>query len=195
MVRAYRVGQARFTRLFVEEAMRQSHSAAVDGTTVLLAVEQISEYIDRVVGQVLEIYDREQASWFEHRSAALSSRVREVLDGRPVDVDRLQAALGYRLRQRHVGLVVWLDAASGGVETVRSLHDLVVHVGRSLGCDESPLFVPCDESSAWAWLPVGARSDGVGVEAAIAESRPPSPWRWAVQVTASKGSAGHTAKR
>jgi DNA-binding PucR family transcriptional regulator len=66
-------------------------------------------------------------------------------------------ALGYRLRQRHVGVVVWLGAAFGGAETVRSLHDLVVQVGRSLGCDESPLFVPRDESSAWAWLPLGFR--------------------------------------
>jgi hypothetical protein len=53
LVRAYRLGQARFTRLFVEELMGQTGTDRIDGSTVVLGSEQVSQYIDRVVGRVL----------------------------------------------------------------------------------------------------------------------------------------------
>jgi len=62
LLRAYRLGQARFTRLFVEELMCQTGGERMDGSTTLLAFEQISQYIDRVVGRVLVVYDHERAS-------------------------------------------------------------------------------------------------------------------------------------
>jgi phage gp36-like protein len=50
-VRAYRIGQARFIRLFMEEMHDQTGTDEVDGATTMRAVEQVSAYIDPVVGR------------------------------------------------------------------------------------------------------------------------------------------------
>ena len=55
-MRAYRVGQARFTRLLVGTMMENRGSTSIDGPASW-AVEQVSGYIDRVVGQVLHAYE------------------------------------------------------------------------------------------------------------------------------------------
>jgi hypothetical protein len=60
LVRAYRLGQARFIRLFIEELHRQTGTDQIDGATTLRAIDQVSQYVDRVVGLLLPVYVRER---------------------------------------------------------------------------------------------------------------------------------------
>jgi hypothetical protein len=53
----------------------------VDGSTIVLAFEQTSQFVDRVVGHVLDVYDHERAGWLRNRSAVPATRVRSILDG------------------------------------------------------------------------------------------------------------------
>jgi PucR C-terminal helix-turn-helix domain/GGDEF-like domain len=153
LVRAYRLGQARFTRLFIEELMAQTGTDQIDGSTVVLGSDQISQYIDRVVGRVLAMYDHERASWLQNRSAVQASHVRSILKGEHVDVDRMQTTLGYRLRQHHLGLMLWTDRTGVDANPLRAMAELTNRLASTAGCSTDPLFVPCDDTSAWAWLP------------------------------------------
>jgi hypothetical protein len=64
--------------------------------------------------------------------------------------------LGYRLRQYHVGLVCWVDEPVSADEITR-LEQAIGHVAGKAVSTGDAVFLPRDESSAWAWLPLGIR--------------------------------------
>ena len=64
--------------------------------------------------------------------------------------------LGYRLRQYHVGLVCW-TGDGGAADQITRLERAVRHVAGQAASSGDPVFLPRDESSAWAWLPLGIR--------------------------------------
>jgi hypothetical protein len=79
------------------------------------------------------------------------------LQGDQVDVDASEAMLGYRLRQHHVGVVGWLDDPEPGGRMLARLEQATMELAGQAHCEGLPIFVPQDESCAWAWLPLGAR--------------------------------------
>jgi DNA-binding PucR family transcriptional regulator len=83
--------------------------------------------------------------------------------------------LGYRLRQHHLGVVTWITGASGGGDALGRLEHVTAEVAAEVRCEGKPIFIPQDEFSAWAWLPLGARRDialpGLDVKGIIAEDR------------------------
>jgi DNA-binding PucR family transcriptional regulator len=149
LIRAYRVGQARFLRHCIEELLRQSSGDHLEGLATLEMVETVSGYVDRVVEQVLTTYGLARDDWLRDRSAVLAMRVRELLRHGPIDISATEHALGYRLDQHHVGLVAWVDepATADALERIRRL---TVTLGRTLGC--TTLVIPVDESCGWAWI-------------------------------------------
>jgi len=90
---------------------------------------------------------------------ARAARVRALLKGEQVDVNSSETILGYRLRQHHLGVVTWIIEASAGGEALGLLERAVAEVAAEVHCDGRPIFVPQDEFSAWAWVPLGARRD------------------------------------
>src|SRR5580704_11423734 len=97
------------------------------------------------------------SDWLLNRSAARAARVRGLLSGERVNVSATEATLGYRLRQYHVGLVCWAGDATAAVDNITRLEHAVNHVATEVAGTGDPVFVPRDESSAWAWLPLGIR--------------------------------------
>jgi DNA-binding PucR family transcriptional regulator len=81
--------------------------------------------------------------------------VRALLDDQPVDIDATEAALGYRLRQHHVGTVAWVTGDVEGADGLTRLQRVVTRAARSLGNHGGALFVPRDTALAWSWLPLG----------------------------------------
>ena len=82
-----------------------------------------------------------------------------------------EATLGYRLRQYHVGLVCWAGDATAAVDNITRLEHAISHVAGKAACSGDPVFLPRDESSAWAWLPLGIRDtfDAAGARTAGAD--------------------------
>jgi DNA-binding PucR family transcriptional regulator len=72
-------------------------------------------------------------------------------------VSATEATLGYRLRQYHVGLVCWAGDATAAVDNVTRLEHAISLVAAKVAGSGDPVFLPRDESSAWAWLPLGIR--------------------------------------
>jgi DNA-binding PucR family transcriptional regulator len=152
VVRAYRIGQARFLQWCFDELARQCGEGAELGGATRRLTELSFAYIDRISEQVIVIYEQERDRWLRNRATVRAARVRAVLEEREVDVDAAETTLGYRLRRRHLGLVAWVDEATGADQDLNRLERATVALGERVGAHAKPLFVPCDESSAWAWL-------------------------------------------
>ncbi|MGD0605514.1 MAG: helix-turn-helix domain-containing protein [Streptosporangiaceae bacterium] len=167
LLRAYRVGHARFFDWLLNELAQQTNDAEMVSTTALSMSRVVAEYIDQTSEGIVLAYEHEKEDWLRKRSTARAARVRDLLSGKHIDLSAAEATLGYRLRQYHVGLVCWVGDAVSGADEITRLARAAGHVAEHAACHGNPLFLPCDESSAWAWLPLGTR-DTFGSAAAAA---------------------------
>jgi DNA-binding PucR family transcriptional regulator len=155
LLRAYRIGSTRFQHWCLQELAQQTHDAAIVSAAGLGIAETTAAYIDRVSEQLVAAYETEKEHWLRNLSAARAARVRTLLQGDQVDVGASEAMLGYRLRQHHVGVVGWLDDPEPGGRTLARLEQATMELAGQAQCEGRPIFVPQDESCAWAWLPLG----------------------------------------
>jgi DNA-binding PucR family transcriptional regulator len=157
LLRAYRVGHTCLADWLLKELARQAADAEMITTTTLSMSRIVAGYIDQTSEEMVTAYTQEREQWLRNRSAARAARVRELLSGERTDVGAAEATLGYRLRQYHVGLVCWAGDAARAADEITRLERAVGHVAAQVACAGDPVFVPRDESSAWAWLPLGIR--------------------------------------
>ena len=145
-------------RLLFEEAMAH---VRVDGTDVdlheaVLAATStwLFAYFDFLTARMSEVYEGERELLVRDRERRKRARVRDLLEGRPVDA----AALGYPVDADHLGLVAW------GREPERALLSLGAATGRPL------LAVASTDSTAWGWLAApGLDADGMRAVAALVD--------------------------
>jgi hypothetical protein len=163
LLRAYRIGASRFEEWCLREVPRHTDDPSIISVAGLRIAQIIATYIDRVSEEIVAIYAAEQGLWLRNLSVARTARARAVLRGERVDIDTSEAILGYRLRQHHVGVVCWVDragaqgSAEAGGGVLARLEHATTEVCELVGGEGRPLFLPQDESSAWAWLPLGVR--------------------------------------
>ena len=157
LLRAYRIGSARFQDWCLEELGRSTDNASIVSAAALRIADMTSAYIDKVSEEVLSAYEAGKEGWLRNRSVARAARVQALLRGERVDVDSSEAILGYRLRQYHVGVVCWSDKAASGDGALGGLEQATAEMARQAGLMGRPTFLPQDETSAWAWLPLGAK--------------------------------------
>jgi DNA-binding PucR family transcriptional regulator len=154
LLRAYRLGAARFQDWCLEELGRHNDSASIVSAAGLLIADVTAAYVDRVSEEVVAAYEAEKENWLRDLSAARAARIRALLNGERVDVDASEAILGYRLRQHHLGLVCWVGEAEPAGRTLARLEHASGELAHRAGCEDQPVFLPQDECSAWAWLPL-----------------------------------------
>ena len=163
LLRAYRIGQ----QLILQWAHAQITRSIADPMLALQTAQMLTDqsflYIDAVSEDVVEAYQEERERWLANRSAVQRETVDALLRGDRLDLAAAEAALGYRLRQHHLGLVVWTDPGAGDLTAVERT---VGRIAERLDCAGQPLFVPRDRETAWAWLPTGRSSslDLTGIE-------------------------------
>jgi hypothetical protein len=157
LLRAYRVGHACFSGWLLRELARQTDDAQMITAATLDMSTIVAGYIDQTSEGMVAAYTRERENWLQNRSAARAARIRDLLSGAWSDVRAAEATLGYRLRQYHVGVVCWTGDAAGTADNITRLGRAVCRVAVQAACPGDPLFLPRDESSAWAWLPLGIR--------------------------------------
>jgi len=159
LLRAYRIGSARFQDHCLEELGRRADEAALVSAAGMRIADATAAYIDRISEELVAAFEAEKENWLRNVSAVRAARVRALLAGERGDVEASERVLGYRLGQHHVGLVCWTDHAAvqagdaGG--TLARLEHATAELARGAGATGRPVFVPQDESSAWAWLPLG----------------------------------------
>src|SRR6266700_3716870 len=157
LLRAYRVGHTCFTDWLLRELARQTDDPQLITAATLGMSKVVAGYVDQTSEEIVAAYTRERESWLRSRSAARAARVRALLSGARIDLRAAEATLGYRLRQYHAGVVCWTDEAPGPDDNITRLERAVREIAEQVAGSSDPVFLPCDESSAWAWLPLGIR--------------------------------------
>jgi DNA-binding PucR family transcriptional regulator len=157
LLRAYRVGHVSFSDWVLKELGRQARDAEMISAATLSMSRMVAGYIDQTSEEMVSAYAQARENWLRNRSAARAARIRNLLAGGRIDVSAAEATLGYRLRQYHVGLVCWVGDAASAADEITRLEHAIGHVAGKAACPGDLVFLPRDESSAWAWLPLGAR--------------------------------------
>lgn len=156
--RAYHLCTWRYLLICIEELTKLSGSAAELGPKIAAASTLVYTYVDHVCELIGTTYELERQSWRSQRDAVRAERIADLLAGRVGDLHGTEAALGYRLRRRHLGLILWDSAPADGTESIR-MQRLVSRWADAIHCPDRPLVVPRDRSTVWAWLPVTAETD------------------------------------
>ncbi|MER5526168.1 helix-turn-helix domain-containing protein [Streptomyces sp. NPDC002677] len=159
LIRAHRFGHWRFLQWCLDELNRQGADDALSTATTRRMLQVAFGYNDRVTEHAIVVYQQERDHWLLSQTAARAARVRDILTEKDVDLNRAEQALGYRLRQNHLGLVAWVPTLTGRGEGLARLDRITNEIGRELGRPARPLFVPRDAVLSWAWLPLGSRRD------------------------------------
>jgi len=157
ILRSYRLGHTCFSDWLVRELARQADDAQIITAATLSMSGTVAGYVDQTSEEIVAAYTQERENWLRKRSAARSARIRDLLSGGRIDVGSAEATLGYRLRQYHLGVVCWAADAVAAIDNVTRLERAIGHVAQQAGCASDPVFLPRDEASAWAWLPMGIR--------------------------------------
>ena len=160
LLRAYRIGSARFQDWCLEELGRRTDNASIISAAGLRIAGTTASYIDKISEEIVSAYESEKENWLRNQSVARAARIRALLRNEQVDVSPSEAILGYRLRQHHLGVVTWITGASAD-DALGLLERATAELAAEAHCDGRPMFVPQDEFSAWAWMPLGARRDVV----------------------------------
>ena len=157
LLRAYRVGHTCFADWLLRELARQTDDAHMITAATLGMSQIVAGYIDQTSEEIVAAYTRERESWLRSRSAARAARIRDLLSGARIDLSTAEVTLGYRLRQYHVGVVCWTDETAGAVDNITRLERAIREIAELAASSSDAVFIPRDESSAWAWLPLGIR--------------------------------------
>lgn len=151
LLRAYRLGQQLILAWAVEEIAVRVPDPLLALQTSNLLTQTSFEYVDAVSEDVIGAYQSERERWLANRSAVQRETVEALLRDERLDVAAAEASLGYRLRQHHLGLVLWTAPGAGDLAAVERTVGLIAdRVGAG-----HPLFVPRDRETAWAWVPIG----------------------------------------
>jgi DNA-binding PucR family transcriptional regulator len=165
LLRAYRLGHTCFSDWLLKELAEQADDAHMITAATLSMSKTVAGYVDQTSEEIVAAYTGERENWLRNRSAARAARIRDLLSGGRVNVSATEATLGYRLRQYHVGVVCWADDVTAAVDNITRLEHAISHVAAKVVGSGDPVFLPRDEASAWAWLPLGIR-DRFDAEAA-----------------------------
>jgi hypothetical protein len=157
LLRAYRLGHTRFQDWMFRELAREADDVQVITAATQCMSEVVAGYVDQTSEEIVAAYSQEREHWLRNRSTARRARIRDLLSGARSDVRAVEATLGYRLRQYHVGVVCWADDVLAAVDSITRLERAVGQVAGKAACAGDPVFLPRDEASAWAWLPLGIR--------------------------------------
>ena len=157
LLRAYRVGHACFFDWMLRELAQQVDDAEMISATAQGMSKIMAGYIDQTSEEMVSAYTQERENWLRNRSAARSARIGDLLSGERIEVSDAEITLGYRLRQHHVGVVGWVGDAASAADEITRLERAIGHVAEQMACSGDPVFLPRDESTAWAWLPLGLR--------------------------------------
>jgi len=170
LIRAYRLGQQQVLDWSYDELAAHEPDPRVAFAASRMIVDTTFRYIDRISEQVVSAYESERVRWLANRNTVRAAMLEELLRGEQVDLATAESALGYRLRQNHLGVVLWSTALSPATAELQQLERLLQQLSKAVGGSGQPLFVPRDRSTGWGWIPLGRGHQEHGLEAQSLET-------------------------
>lgn len=154
LVRAYRLGQQYLLRQAFDVSSRTETPADIRAQAYDRMVTEVFDYIDWISQGVVLVYEEERESWLASRANSRNAKVRELLASSENDIDAAEATLGYRLRRRHIAVVVWVDQRSANQDQLSRFTSATRALAGRLHSTGPPLLVGVDGATAWGWIPV-----------------------------------------
>jgi len=154
LVRAYRLGQQHVLDNAFIECVRQHPEPLRQAATYHQVVTVTFDYIDWISQRVVTVYETERERWLTERQTARVGRVQDLISGATNDIDAAEAVIGYRLRVPHLGAILWVQETGAQQDQLTRFNSVVTAMSEKLGSGRSPLVIPRDRASAWAWIPV-----------------------------------------
>jgi hypothetical protein len=154
LVRAYRIGQREFLSRVIADLVRHNAGDKGEGRATLELVENVSDYVDRVVEQVLVEYAKAREEWLSP-NGILAARVQSILYDEDIGVEAAEARLGRRLRQHFLAVEAWQRPSGARA----AWPEVTTSLAAAAGCAEPPVTVLVDAYSACLWLPLGKQDD------------------------------------
>ncbi|WP_306318560.1 MULTISPECIES: CdaR family transcriptional regulator [unclassified Streptomyces] len=112
-------------------------------------------YIDSVSEQVVRVYEAERERYLANRGTVRAAMITSLLAGEQVRTSAAEAALGYGLGQRHLGVVLWGADRRTSTQELRLAEALLAEVATAAGGKGQPLLGRNDGSGSWGWIPLG----------------------------------------
>jgi DNA-binding PucR family transcriptional regulator len=154
LVRAYRLGQQHVLDNAFIECVRQNPDPRMQVATYQQVVTHTFGYIDWISQRVVTVYESERELWLTERQTARAGRVEDLINGASTDIDAAEAVIGYRLRVPHLGAVLWVHETGAQQDQLTRFDRVVTAMSEKIGSGRSPLVIPRDRASVWAWIPV-----------------------------------------
>jgi hypothetical protein len=167
IVRGYQLAEWYWTQL----CMREIATLTSDVDEVVARTTEVSglvhSYIDRVCGRLSTEYEAERERWHQQEESARIGPVIALLEGntgsatdRGTDdnLARAEATLSYRLRQRHLAVIIWCAGHDGSGEEFTRLKRAAAALAQRADCRGLPLVVARDHTTLWVWLPLEGKA-------------------------------------
>ena len=141
LLRAYRLGHQYGLNLIIA-GLRSADLPPEEKLALIEHITRVSfRYIDWMSEQVLETYQTERAEWDERRRSLRAQAIRDILNGRDVDLTEASSAMRYFLGATHVALMVWLDRDAGAdTDEFIAMERFMQHAVSATGAKQSVYF-------------------------------------------------------
>ena len=152
LLRAYRLGHARYWELWFDELLAREPSPELLAEVTRFSSAFFFRWIDAITRPLLRAYEEERDRRERGAEAVRGDTVRALLAGEALDDDDAARRLRYELRGWHIGFIVWIErSADAPAETL--LEDVATRVARVVGgARTQPLIVRDGALAVWAWL-------------------------------------------
>jgi PucR C-terminal helix-turn-helix domain/GGDEF-like domain len=138
--RAYRIGQATLSKMWLQELQRRADDAGQLADTFGFFNDWLFVWVETLENRLTEYYMAERERQLRGTSAIRVEQVRAILEGAVVDVRSVSARLKYELDRMHLAYVVWpdegtLDAPNGNI-LFAAMEHIAAEVAELLGASD-----------------------------------------------------------
>lgn len=151
LLRAYRLGTMYFWRLWRREIVARLEDPSDLMAAVDHSMQFVFDYVDAVAEEVTEEYAIQRERWARSAAALRHETVERLLTGEGIDLDVAAQRLGYDLRRRHLGLVLWTTPEHEAEDVIHRLEEGALRLAATMGAPR-PLLVPDGRTTLWAWI-------------------------------------------
>lgn len=151
LVQSYRVGQTLFSRLWMDVLAAHVTEQDVFIDALHRSFDDLNAYLDRVVGELIAVYEHERERWLRGAAARRAELVERLLRGEPVDRDRATRQLGHDLTAPQTALVAWTPSG-GDAEGRLAALDACLSALAAAGGTGRVLTLPAGTAAMWGWI-------------------------------------------
>ncbi len=153
ILRSYQLSSARWYQICTEALATLTDDVEVLVAESIAVSKLASDYLDHVCAQISAEYEDERERWLRQEESVRLDRVLALLHDPAADVDEAERSLGYRVRQKHLAVIAWVDAADDQGEELIRAQRAVKRTAALLDGHGRPFVIARDSRTLWAWIP------------------------------------------